>query len=104
MRNVAVVIQIAIPQTPEEWDLYRKPGREDAARDLTLALEAAVHAVAGGQLTAQAAYDKYVQPVATQHAKLGADDTEPRSLAFSVLIRASVHALDAQKLLDVRAS
>ena len=103
MKTFNVMVPIRMPQTPTDWQLYTAsakdfpPGALDnAARQLTVQLEMAAQFIAEQCMDAppqlvhahvQSALHQYMRPVMERHSKLGANDTEPREIAWAVLER-----------------
>ena len=84
------------PTTASEWQLYSgMKGSANAARALTAALrKAAIQArvrcaactrVEGVRTVLSELYDKGIEPVMLKHSKVGAYDTEPRTVAKEYL-------------------
>lgn len=100
--RVLVPVEIEIPETAEEWQLYTtEKGVRAAARELVAAsvraLRSLRHAEEGTWSGAfRRAFATHVAPVMQRHAGLGASDTEPRNALFGAVERGLRRAIDAE--------
>lgn len=67
--------------TADDWELFDKPGRDEAAKALNAALETAINADGATVDTVWTA----MEPIQRDHASLGADDTEGRAMIQDVI-------------------
>ena len=83
MRNLTIrrSANIDVSFTADQWELYDKPGRDEAVAELNAALRDAVNAPGS---TEQSVLDA-MQIVQRKHDKLGADDSEPQHLIDHVV-------------------
>jgi hypothetical protein len=84
---------VSVPTTGRDWQLYSSMPNKRAARALTTALMKALKVVDKGakdgfrpsERLLEDLYEKLVYPVMLKHRDVGAADTEPRSVAWTVL-------------------
>lgn len=67
---------VALTLTPDDWQLYDRPGRDDAAWNMNRELE---NCLRGGNLGA--IYERVLKP----YWEFGATDTEPRYVIEGIL-------------------
>jgi hypothetical protein len=85
--TLAVAMQITIPTTADEWELYT------TSMDCTEAAEALTQAVVNAltdpyEMTVYQRFKKHVDPVMFKYRNVGASDTEPRCRARQVFRQA----------------
>ena len=83
---------VHIPATADGWELYDKPGKESAARDLYTASTEAVDMISNASLSELEEVKgdalQHIYKVCEQHSKLGAADSEGFYHARHVVIDA----------------
>lgn len=72
MKNLTMTMNVAIAYTADQWELYDKPGRNEAAADLNKALEVCLNAPGADERSVW----KGMQEVQQKHAALGGYDSE----------------------------
>lgn len=91
---INVPINISLPSTPGEWDLYTNMNAHqlsEAVSRMNQAMVIACCAMARASLegehipSADDAYEEHVRPVQEKYSHLGACDTEPRTIALTTL-------------------
>ena len=84
-------VELTLPSTVDEWELYDEPGASKAAKRLTGAMKRACKRFDTRRRSMRAidalskAYSEVVVPVLDKYDDFGAYDTEPRNRAISIL-------------------
>jgi len=88
MANVTIPVKlnINIPTTAEDWELYTvSMDCTAAAEALTAALKEAIADISEGLSSVDDVMHRYMHPVMDKYDDFGAADTEPRYIAESTL-------------------
>lgn len=81
MKGLTIRRTISAAFTADQWELFDKPGRDEAAKRLNAALEAAVNAEGS---TPQSVWSA-MGTLQSELAGLGADDSEPQGIVDTVV-------------------
>ena len=87
---IRVDLMVSLPDSAHAWELYANtsPPLElvNAVCQLNLAMVEALGAIGRG-MKVQEAYKTHVEPVMAKHRNVGANDTEPRTIAYDILFK-----------------